>query len=286
MALSIQDLNKSEAMILKTLMLNGPLTIPGIAARSELKKSTVYEALHGKPKFRESSLLNGNLVKIIETKLWKSKAPMSTYALTLQGLSVSLINLDELWKDIDNIVERWKNLLPFFFRRWNSFKEYGVAEEAKEGLKSSLWSLVSDKYGPTYSDEEYETLCINEWFACWLATIPLISETKMKWDKLLLVDHELREKVKKYLVYVIADYKGKVEMARISLEVIEKIEESEPNWDEIRKMEWEAFKALDKFQPPIQAHSLKEDCARRRALGYEVTWGKSFPYEEDSLKKA
>jgi hypothetical protein len=212
-----QLLNNSEKTILKTLALHGPLTIPGIAGKSELKKSTIYEALYGKSKRKiKSSLLEKGIVEIAEKRKWRTGLKMGTYTLSLAGLCVAIFTLDETESTLNifwiQIVEKWKHLLPFLFKRWENFKKQKIDDIFKKYSIQSMYDhayiAISEKSSfPAYVDKDsvlfnfffymigdFDTSCI---------IIPFYSQLEPYLHK----ETEFRQKFEQCTKIITLDYK-------------------------------------------------------------------------------
>ena len=234
---------RSDKQILLALALHGPLTISGIAGETKLSKSTVYEAIYGKPRNQENSLLTGRggLVKIAKEEKYRTGLKTCTYALTLTGLCelLYLIIPSSEIIHIDAIAEKQKDLLPFLFTRWKFFKDQGFS--AVKILRSGIASWRNEAATTLFETEKF--LCDNSirmaverGLIKYFAASPDI-EVLMNWNKILHLDPELRERAKEFHEQVEIKYRLQEQAHKIKGQIIEMLGGPNIDWEEIRKRE-------------------------------------------------
>ena len=233
------DVKESDGQVLEALILRGSLTIAGIASETRLSKSTVYEALHGKPQNQNVSLLARKLVKIIKEETWKTGLKMCTYTLTPAGICVCLVTSDKLWKKMDDIAERWEPLLPFMFKRWKVFKEHDLEKKIGLGLINALMNVVAfPLYRKAQFDSDKMLVSIEEYFMRWMEERANLSiEERMSWNEILVSDCELGERARRQNEQQIARLQTRMGECRAVQKVHTMLGTSSPDWQKIRELE-------------------------------------------------
>lgn len=236
--------SEKNKIILSALALNGPLKRDGIAAKSGIPKSTVYEAIHGKTKNRKSSLLTKVLVTIDhKEKCRNPQIEMPTYVLTLRGLIEILRSSEDLWADIDKIVGNWKNLLPLIFERWDFFKKQGLNGELKKALK---WSVLLQENDYSRRPLDSGSSYVLQGFITYITEHLGNVETKMKWDKAIHADNELMKVAEEYLNEQLKQHQEHVDDKKIRIKIIEELQKPNPNWETIKNLDGQ-LKAIPPF---------------------------------------
>ncbi len=229
----IRSLRNSEATVLAYIVEHGPVHGYLIQKLSNLSGKTTYVAL-------KDLVENGLLVKVAAEKRNRPGQQIQRYRLTLRGLCVGLEFSDILWKKIDTIVEKWKNLLPLIFERWERFNAAGLAEEVKKALESSLEVCAMDwKFGHKWDDESgrgfaedrFLNNVVNE------AQPPAV---RMKWNRVVGSDKELRQRQQRYQDLQFEIYQALTDHQRKKQEITKMLQKTNPDWKEIEKLEAEA----------------------------------------------
>jgi len=213
--------------ILKALALEGPLTIPKLASKTGLPKSTIYEAIYGTSKSsknNEIGLLGRDRICIIEEKSWRTGLPMRTYGLTCEGLYKFLDNWDdkEVWAKIDTVMKNWGHFIPFVSKRWNFFKEFGLIEIAVEALRWYISSkntlgIPNSKDYIKYSEEDFEDFLQH---MIWAIERAHSKELSRKWLDALRNDKEIIKMLERYYEKSLMLTELKKEALNLNLKVI------------------------------------------------------------------
>lgn len=240
-------LKPSDLQVLATIEKNGPLTIPGIHGKINLAKSSIYENLHGKAKREDLGLITRGLVKIKNQETYRTGLTMSTYTLTLRGLIKTIAFSEQPITDLAPTAERWIDLLPKIFRRWELFKRVGLDKDVQSELlhifKLEASKMWYEKSWFNHDDESNEDGFILE------KLIKFFLEQRdekvvLKWDKVLHQDNGLRNEVDKQYALSRAINEAWINRQKIKDEIMSALNEKDPDWKKIAELESEAVKPL------------------------------------------
>ncbi len=223
-------LMNSERTALRYILQHGPAHGYQVYKKSDLKTDkTTYVALKN---LTEKGLLERKSAK----QKCRPGQPMQEYYLTLAGLTVGLTIFNDSWKKIDLITLKWEHLLPFVFKKWDLFKKHGLVEEVTKALKSSMEMYAMDwRYGHKWVDGG--RAAIEDRFINAMVNRPYSIEVKMRWNKTLHSDKELRDTVEKHYKNHLIVSQAFVDVDKIKVEIITMLQQAEPNWEKIKKME-------------------------------------------------
>jgi hypothetical protein len=146
----------NNRFILRTLALRGPLTIWELAKiklgegatsgeiRSEA--SIIFRRIKGSRsrEGRYPGLEELGYVQQVSTRASKG-VEVPLYNLTFEGLLTILQHEEDLWNQIDRIVEAQKDLLPEYFELWGTFKRNRVEDIAVKLLRKAVEILSKGK---------------------------------------------------------------------------------------------------------------------------------------------
>lgn len=199
------NLSKSDKKILKYLLNNGPSHGYPIKEAMGMAFKSIYGSLNVLTK-------EGMLIK--ESWMGKSRPgqDLKFYRLTLKGFFTALrIEIkDNNWKNIETIVEHWKELWPPVFKRWDLFKKYDVQDQVKERLE-----LISNSFEHLWCNKtevlnEFEELAITFYF---------FMPHEIKWINMMLSDAELKIFYIKDLEEIRLAYKDQIKFIEGYLEL-------------------------------------------------------------------
>lgn len=234
---------KKNKQILKALALEGPLTIPKMASKTGLPKSTIYEAIYGTSKSstnEELGLLAHDDVCIIEEKSWRTGLPMRTYGLTCEGLYRFLDDWDEkeVWAKIDVVIKNWGHFIPFVSERWDFFKKFGLIEIEAEALRWYIGSknamgIPNSRDYIEYLEEDFEDFL---YFMAGAIERAHSRELFRKWLDALRNDNELRKMIKRYYEKSLLLTELRKEALNLNMEVIRLIENPKSDWNQVERV--------------------------------------------------
>jgi DNA-binding PadR family transcriptional regulator len=222
-------LKDSEETVLAYVMENGPVHGYLIQKSSDISNKTTYVSLKS---LKEKKLLT----EVAVQNQNRPGQPMKVYQLTLRGLCVGG-GLADIFKKVDLVVEKWKNLLPFIFKRWKVFKEFGLADKVKLALKSSLELCALDwKFGHQ-CDDEVDRKTIEKRFLNYFVMNPQPPEVMMRWNRVVHSDEELTELLEEYHMKQRKIHQAFDKQHKTKLQILNELKKANPSWKEIKKLE-------------------------------------------------
>jgi len=240
---SKQVLKKSGRQVLKTLALEGPLTIPKMASTTGLPKSTVYEAIYGTSKSsknKESGLLADDRICVISEVSWRTGLPMRTYGLTCEGLYEVLDDWNDrqVWAKIDDVAKNWGHFIPFVFGRWDFFKKFGLIEIVLGALETYVigkgaTGIPNSRDYIKYLEEDFEDFL---YYVARALSNAHSRELSRKWVDALRNDDELRKVLERCYKKKLLLTELEKEVFTLNLEVIRLVENPKSDRNKLEKV--------------------------------------------------
>jgi hypothetical protein len=234
---------KKNKQVLKTLALEGPLTIPKMASRAGLPKSTIYEAIYGTSKSstnKDPGLLADDKICVVSEISWRTGLPMRTYGLTCEGLYKVLDDWDDkqLWAKIDDVAKNWGHFIPFIFNRWDFFKKFGLIENVLSALRwyvggKHAMGIPNSRDYLKYSEEDFDDFLYSMFHQI---TYAHSMELSRKWVDALRNDDELRKMSMRYYMKALGLANLEIEAISLNLEVIRLIENPESDSNQLERV--------------------------------------------------
>jgi len=114
---------------LKAIALNGPINIYQIEKHTRLPHATVHKVV--------KKAYDENFLVVKTAKQFRTGLITKTYQLTFKGLLTLLLD-ERIWEHIDDIAERYRDVLPLVFGKWSFFKKQGLLSEVLQRLKAAV----------------------------------------------------------------------------------------------------------------------------------------------------
>jgi hypothetical protein len=227
--LSESSREAEKKQIMNTLALNGWLSIQEIAAKTGLDEGKVLDALWGTQKEPSLPLTQNMFTSLINRgyidtdKNYKLPVRLRRYGLSFAGLYWALKEYPE---SLDAIVEKWGNIHPFVFERFQVFRNHdleGVLKEFFQELDPINFHFIKDE-----AIKEVENRLID--------FIPRRGGHTLNWFKVIHEDRQFRDRVRARYNERLESYKRGMRNHKRALKIIDKLAASKPNWEELN---WE-----------------------------------------------
>ncbi len=252
-------LSSSAETALLHILMNGPTHGYDLIAKASLNTNTAYA---GPKALKKMGLLK---VRDVEGKSGQRK---TMHFLTLAGLCVALDISDEAWSNMDLIVKIWKDFLHFpFEEKWTIFRKHEFTENIKDAFKREVEifygiriNSVPSKYKfpSSSSPPDIDTLNVRKRIEDLVIDRITNSdevEQLIKWYKILSDDPELRKKAIRCLkewIVAVQDLEKRLKKKEIMITKLETmiLQNLEPDWKEIEKLESDAQRAKIRLSDP------------------------------------
>jgi DNA-binding PadR family transcriptional regulator len=172
---------------------------------------------------------------LLEKKDAEKERNRKYYYLTLKGLCTAMIcstESDEVWQEIESIIDRWGHLLPLF-KKFYLFKKYGLEDYFKESFiqEARLSVLFQGLWLKNNADN-----ILNDFIKRSMHRAD--ADFMVKWNRVLHEDAELMQRTKWHLELEKRMKEQYLEelTERLS-QVFPKLEQPNPDWDAIRLIE-------------------------------------------------